>query len=169
MASICAFISQFPLLWNTFAISDPSCAHTFHCLSNNALAFLGLVSSVSHLRAFWILLDLYFIPGDVPLSLAVSFSGAFALLTVLHCASSLHGGMVRDPAMGAGGFIVPGFYLTSFMFGGRGDDSGDCGDHRRRSGMPAGEGHTTGSPVEVSHPLQYCARSAGSCVILASS
>ena len=155
LSSLCAFIAQFPLLWNTFAISDPSCAHTFHCLSNNALAFLGLISSVSHLRAFWILLDLYFIPGDVPLSLAVSFSGAFALLTVLRCASSLHGGMVRDPAMGAGGFIVPGFYSTSFMFGGRRGDGGgaDCGDQRKRRGTPAEDGRTTGSPVEVSHPL----------------
>ena len=156
MASLCAFAAQFPLLWNTFAISDRSVAHTFHCLSNNALAFLGLLSSVSHLRAFWILLDLYFLPGDVPLSLAVSFSGAFALLAALRCASSLHGGMVRDPAMGAGGFIVPGFYATRLVFGGRGGGSGGGG--RRGTQEDA---HTTGSPLEVSRVIRhffFCAR-----------
>jgi len=43
---------------------------------------------------------------------------------------------------------VPGFYATSFMFGSRGDGGGYDVDHRRRRGILAEDGHTTGSPVE---------------------
>lgn len=100
---------------------------------NQVLAVIGLVSTVSNLRAVWYLLDIFIFPrkdplfpfifrgqnpilfsGNLLMSLSLTFSFAFTMLLLLGCVSSLHGGIVKDPGL-KDGFLVPGFYATFFV------------------------------------------------------
>ena len=47
------------------------------------------------------------------MSISETFSFAFIMLVFLDCASSLHGGIVKDPSLKQS-FLVPGFYATHF-------------------------------------------------------
>ena len=60
--ALLAFALQFPLLYLIHLV-DSDYRHTVHCLANNVLAVIGLISSVSHLRGIWILLDIYLFPS----------------------------------------------------------------------------------------------------------
>ena len=111
------FVMQFPLLWLCEKFPSgagdrlPSRLPVY--LYNVAFCVVGTIATISSFRAYWYLLDLYYLTDNYTASLVTGqIFGALGLIA-LNCASCLHAGIFKD-SIGSEGCCVSFYYLSYF-------------------------------------------------------